>query len=152
MRLPASPIYLTNPEIITSSRSKQISPLKMEGDNGTFNTGMTSAISTAGPKPLDLKLTKDLEESLKPHGGFESVEEMTHRMEILSKLDHLVKQWVKDISVQKNIPPSVAEHVIILMLSDNIFLEKYIIIIILHLCLTAWWQNLHIRFVQIRCA
>jgi poly(A) polymerase len=73
--------------------------------------GMTSALSTAQARPQDLRLTKELEESLKPHGVFESVEEMTHRMEILSKLDNLVKQWVKDMSMKKNIPPSVAEQV-----------------------------------------
>jgi len=77
----------------------------------SLNSGMTSAISTAPPKPLDLKLTKELEELLKSHGIFETTAEMTHRMEILSKLDLLVKNWVRDLSIQKNMPPSVAELV-----------------------------------------
>lgn len=75
------------------------------------NYGVTSPISLAEPKPQDIKLSKDLEAALRPHGMFESVQELTHRMEILSKLDILVKEWVKEVSIQKSIPPSVAEHV-----------------------------------------
>lgn len=75
------------------------------------NYGVTSPISLAEPKPQDIKLSRDLEAVLRPHGMFETDEELTHRMEILGKLDSLVKQWVRDVSVQKSIPPSVAEHV-----------------------------------------
>ncbi|CAL8139536.1 unnamed protein product [Orchesella dallaii] len=83
-----------------------------EGDQSqTGYFGVTSPISLAVPKPQDLKLTKDLETALRPHGMFETVQELTHRMEILSKLDGLVKQWVREVSIQKNIPPSVADHV-----------------------------------------
>lgn len=109
MRLPNSPKF--------ESRDKSTAyEIKMEGDGsvgvaGFTSSGMTSAISTAAPKESDLKLTKELEEALKPHSVFESTEEMTHRMEILSKLDSLVKNWVRDISVLKNIPPSVADQV-----------------------------------------
>jgi len=87
-----------------------------ETNNGsTWGMGMTSALSTAGPKPIDLKLTTELEEALQPHGVFETMAEMTHRMEILSKLDNLVKEWVREMSVKKNIPPSVAEQVSFLL-------------------------------------
>lgn len=73
--------------------------------------GVTSPISLAEPKQADVKLSKDLEAAMKPHGMFETVQELTHRMEILSKLDFLVKEWVKEVSIQKSIPPSVADHV-----------------------------------------
>lgn len=71
--------------------------------------GMTSAISTAGPKPEDLEKTVALEKSLEPFNVFESEQELNHRMEILAKLNGLVKQWIKDISVSKNMPEQVAE-------------------------------------------
>lgn len=32
-------------------------------------------------------------------------------MEVLSKLNNLVKEWIKEVSIAKNIPPSVAEKV-----------------------------------------
>lgn len=117
MRLPSHEI-VTN--IDTSSinlRSLLTGMMDSSSENGNYgynnpiNTGMTSAISTASPKPIDIKLTHDLKEALKPYGCFETVEEMTHRMEVLSRLDRLVKDWVRDVSISKNIPPSVAEQV-----------------------------------------
>jgi poly(A) polymerase len=77
--------------------------------------GMTSAISTAGPKPYDIKLTQELMDALQPLGCFESDEEMNHRMEVLSKLDGLVKRWVRELSIVKNMPPAIAEQVLIII-------------------------------------
>ncbi|KAG5680694.1 hypothetical protein PVAND_010185 [Polypedilum vanderplanki] len=71
--------------------------------------GMTSAISLAMPKPEDLKRTSDLEGTLKPYNVFETEQELNHRMEILAKLNTLVKQWVKDVSIKKNMPEQMAE-------------------------------------------
>ncbi|CAL7945963.1 unnamed protein product [Xylocopa violacea] len=73
--------------------------------------GMTSAISVAEPKPSDLNRTNELKEALKPYNVFESEEELNHRMEILSKLNALVKQWIRDTSIARNMPPNVAEQV-----------------------------------------
>lgn len=73
--------------------------------------GITSPISLAGPKPGDLTLTKALEESLKPYGVFESEEELQHRIVVLGKLNTLVKQWIIDTSLAKNMPESVANLV-----------------------------------------
>lgn len=73
--------------------------------------GMTSAISVAEPKPSDLARTNELREALKPYNVFESDEELHHRMEILSKLNALVKQWIKETSVARNMPPNIAENV-----------------------------------------
>lgn len=73
--------------------------------------GMTSAISVAEPKPSDLARTNELREALKPYNVFESEEELNHRMEILSKLNALVKQWIKETSVARNMPSNIAENV-----------------------------------------
>ncbi|XP_043483065.1 poly(A) polymerase type 3 isoform X1 [Leptopilina heterotoma] len=73
--------------------------------------GMTSAISVAEPKPSDITRTNELKEALKPYNVFESEEELNHRMEILSKLNALVKQWIKDVSIARNMPVNCAEQV-----------------------------------------
>ncbi|KAK6622866.1 hypothetical protein RUM43_008717 [Polyplax serrata] len=74
--------------------------------------GMTSAISLAHPKISDIQKTKELEETLKPFNVFESDAELNFRMEVLSKLNNLVKEWIIDLSVnQKNMPRNVAEQV-----------------------------------------
>lgn len=71
--------------------------------------GMTSAISLAVPKVEDIQRTTDLERSLEPFKVIETEQELNHRMEILAKLNTLVKQWVKDVSVSKNMPEQMAE-------------------------------------------
>lgn len=73
--------------------------------------GMTSAISMAAPKPMDLVRTGELEEALKPFEVFETEAELNHRMVILGKLYSLVKQWIKDVSISRNMPENVAENV-----------------------------------------
>lgn len=73
--------------------------------------GMTSAISTAGPKPIDIEKTSELNEALTPYSVFESEAEMHHRMEVLGTLHRLVRQWIRDESIRKNMPPSVADTV-----------------------------------------
>lgn len=82
--------------------------------NGSKNSqsktlGMTSAISIAEPKPEDFKKTDELHFSLEPYNVFETEHELNHRMEILSKLNVLVKEWVRDVSIAKNMPPESAK-------------------------------------------
>jgi poly(A) polymerase len=64
-----------------------------------------------GPKPIDHEKTAELKQSLEPYGVFESEIEMHHRMEVLGKLNSLVRKWIRDLSMQRNMPPSVADTV-----------------------------------------
>ncbi|XP_072129417.1 poly(A) polymerase beta-like isoform X2 [Mobula birostris] len=73
--------------------------------------GITSSISLALPKENDYVLTQKLIEALKPYGVFEEEEELQHRIAILGKLNSLVKEWIRDISEVKNLPPSVIDNV-----------------------------------------
>lgn len=94
----------------TNSSNNNQSQKDQNQQNGASKTlGMTSAISTAAPKPDDIVKTKNLEKALEPYNVFESEEELNHRMEILAKLNTLVKEWVRDVSVSKNMPPQLAE-------------------------------------------
>eukprot|EP00088_Acartia_fossae_P040415 TRINITY_DN4209_c0_g1_i9.p1 TRINITY_DN4209_c0_g1~~TRINITY_DN4209_c0_g1_i9.p1 ORF type:complete len:630 (-),score=201.37 TRINITY_DN4209_c0_g1_i9:369-2258(-) len=83
----------------------------MTNTTTTKNLGMTAPISAAGPEQKDLDLTKQLEDALRPHDVFESDEELNHRLSVLSQLNDLVKQWVKDVSVEKSMPENVATTV-----------------------------------------
>ncbi|XP_033625951.1 poly(A) polymerase beta-like [Asterias rubens] len=73
--------------------------------------GITSPISLQEPKPEDLIHSEKLIEALKPHGVFENEDELNHRMVVLAKLDEIVKDWVQETSLKKNIPPNIAETV-----------------------------------------
>ncbi|KAK2714426.1 hypothetical protein QYM36_008850 [Artemia franciscana] len=94
----------------SSGNILQSKPVVQNEQPKTF--GMTSAISLAGPKPFDIQKTTELEETLKAHGCFESDDEMKHRLEVLSKLNDLVKDWIRDLSENvKKLPASVVENV-----------------------------------------
>ncbi|KAK4336833.1 hypothetical protein RND71_043653 [Anisodus tanguticus] len=73
--------------------------------------GVTSPLSTAPPKPEDYVFTKQLEECLKSYDLFESEEEMNNRMQVLSKVNQLVKQFVQKVSEQKKMPPEAAAQI-----------------------------------------
>lgn len=79
------------------------------GQNGNAkNLGMTSAISTAGPKPEDIQATAELASQLERFNVFESEKELNHRMEILAKLNTLANNFIKDLSISQNIPSETA--------------------------------------------
>jgi len=73
--------------------------------------GMTAPISLAMPEPADMERTRELVKALEPYGCFESEAELNHRMEVLANLNTLVKTWIKDLSIEKNMPREVAETV-----------------------------------------
>ena len=73
--------------------------------------GMTVPISLDGPKTHDVERTQALIKALEPHGCFESEAELSHRMEVLATLNTLIKDWIKDLSIEKNMPADVAETI-----------------------------------------
>uniref|UniRef100_A0A1B6CNZ7 Poly(A) polymerase n=1 Tax=Clastoptera arizonana TaxID=38151 RepID=A0A1B6CNZ7_9HEMI len=89
----------------------QVTSTQQTQNNNQRTLGMTSAITFAFPKPLDLQRTSELQDALKPFNVCESDQELNHRMEILSKLNCLVKEWIKEVSISRNMPENVAEQV-----------------------------------------
>jgi poly(A) polymerase len=63
------------------------------------------------PDPADLIATEQLEETLRSYDYFESDVELMHRLEVLSKLNRLVRDWIRDVSLFKNLPPEIVESV-----------------------------------------
>ncbi|XP_055373018.1 poly(A) polymerase type 3 [Condylostylus longicornis] len=100
---------ITNATTSSSSVSNNNQANQMQPKSTPKTLGMTSAISLAEPKAEDLHKTKELHKTLEPFNVFESEEELNHRMAILAKLNTLVKQWVRDVSISKNMPPQAAE-------------------------------------------
>ncbi|XP_066148379.1 poly(A) polymerase type 3 isoform X1 [Euwallacea fornicatus] len=82
-----------------------------KSDESSVTLGMTSAISAAPPKQVDLIRTTELEGTLSAFDVFESKQDLNHRMLVLGKLCSLVKRWIKDLSIKCNMPESVAENV-----------------------------------------
>lgn len=63
--------------------------------------GITEPISTAPPTEKDIKLNAALEKTLRDYNLFESAEESRKREEVLGKLNVIVKEWVRQVSVLK---------------------------------------------------
>lgn len=63
--------------------------------------GVTEPISLAFPTEQNLKDTAALEKQLRDFGLFESAEESQKREELLGKLNALVKEWIRQVSVRK---------------------------------------------------
>lgn len=82
-----------------------------KSNDSLITLGLTSAISVAPPKPIDLVRTMELKRTLSVFDVFETDKELNHRMLILGKLYCLVQKWIKDLSNKWNIPESVAESV-----------------------------------------
>ncbi|XP_009872428.1 PREDICTED: poly(A) polymerase gamma, partial [Apaloderma vittatum] len=73
--------------------------------------GVTSPISLAHPKTIDVIQTQKLIEAMKPLGVFEDEKELNHRIVVLGKLNNLVNEWISELGESKNLPPSEAADV-----------------------------------------
>jgi poly(A) polymerase len=73
--------------------------------------GITPSISSKYPDPMDYVATKNLEDTLISYDYFESSEELAHRLQVLGKLNTLVRQWIRTVSLAKNVPSEIAESV-----------------------------------------
>lgn len=71
--------------------------------------GVSAPISTAQPTPEEIEETIKLEECLRSFNLFESEEEMSHRMTVLSQINTLAEQWIREVSRAKNFPAEVAD-------------------------------------------
>ncbi|GAA0165241.1 mRNA polyadenylation factor [Lithospermum erythrorhizon] len=60
--------------------------------------GVTKPLSVAGPMDVDLQRTLDLEKFLEDSGLYESAEEAEKRIEVLARLKHIVKEWVRELT------------------------------------------------------
>ena len=58
-----------------------------------------------------MKLTEELRQCLVNFGLFDTAEETVRRMDVLRRINGLVKQWVRDTTLAKHMPEDVADSV-----------------------------------------
>lgn len=92
----------------TQKQQGQNSSSQAQNGNATRNYGMTSAISTAGPKPEDIEATNELRNCLERFNVFESERALNHRMDILAKLNALANVFIQELTVNQNVPADAA--------------------------------------------
>lgn len=91
-------------------KSDQSTNRANQNGNAPKNFGMTSAISTAKPKPEDIEATISLRKALEQFNVFESEPALNHRMAILAKLNAMVNTFIKDLSISQNVPVDTANR------------------------------------------
>jgi poly(A) polymerase Pap1 len=63
--------------------------------------GVSPPICIKFPNERDLRLTKELEDYLRKCGLYETDTDMQRRLEVLRKINTMVKKWVKTVSQDK---------------------------------------------------
>lgn len=80
--------------------------------NGTIRSyGVSKPVSLENPTASELLSSENLEETLRTNGYFESEIELAHRIDVMSKINDLAKKWIKNVSIEKNLPAEIAENV-----------------------------------------
>ncbi|CAF0877495.1 unnamed protein product [Adineta ricciae] len=72
--------------------------------------GITQPISTKSPDAFDHVQTQNLEDTLRSYDYFESSEELSHRVQVMAKLNVLVREWIRSVSLAKNVPTEIADN------------------------------------------
>ena len=72
--------------------------------------GIIKPISIKFPEPSDLVASEHLEDTLRSFDYFESNEELSHRIEVLAKLNVLVREWIRNVSLAKNMPSEIVDN------------------------------------------
>ncbi len=72
--------------------------------------GITPPVSTAEPTQRDRDITASLVETLTALGQFEPETEATKRQVVLAQLSQLFKTFVRETSLKKGLPESIADE------------------------------------------
>lgn len=73
------------------------------------NYGVTKPISLAGPTDADIQRNIELEKFLIDSGLYESKEEAAKREEVLGRIDQIVKNWVKQLTLLRGYTEQMVE-------------------------------------------
>ncbi|KAN0039230.1 hypothetical protein ACTA71_001424 [Dictyostelium dimigraforme] len=101
----------TKPQLPSSLSVNNLHTIQGSTDQPTI-LGVTEPISTAPPSSIDFKLSTELENTLISFNLFESPEESRKREEILGKLNQIVREWAKQVSLKKGYPEQTASEVV----------------------------------------
>ncbi|KYQ91138.1 poly(A) polymerase [Tieghemostelium lacteum] len=100
---------VSTPPIIASTTA----PISTNGEiSKPQYYGVTEPISLSFPTSVDLKFSQDLENTLKSFGLFESQEESKKREEVLGKLNQIVLDWAKKVSLKRGFTEQMAAEVV----------------------------------------
>uniref|UniRef100_A0A914D405 Polynucleotide adenylyltransferase n=1 Tax=Acrobeloides nanus TaxID=290746 RepID=A0A914D405_9BILA len=88
-----------------------LAPQQQQSYEGVAQYGVSQPICTKLPTERDIQLTKELDECLRSFNIFEDEEELQQRLNVLRRINSLVKAWVRKVSIQKKIPDEYLDKV-----------------------------------------
>ena len=83
------------------SSNEQNNSGSLQQQSLTPQYGVSPPICVKFPTERDLRLTKELEDYLRKCGLYETDADMQRRLEVLRKINTMVKKWVKTVSQDK---------------------------------------------------
>ncbi|KAJ9537442.1 hypothetical protein OSB04_030175 [Centaurea solstitialis] len=96
--------------MVGSERENGSSPTPPAQKADVKKYGVMNPISYAGPTEVDVQRNALLEKLLMDSGIYESAEETARREEVLSRLDKIIKDWVKQLTRQKGYTEKMVEE------------------------------------------
>ncbi|XP_024996060.1 nuclear poly(A) polymerase 4-like isoform X1 [Cynara cardunculus var. scolymus] len=96
--------------MVGSERENGSSPTPPAQKADVKKYGVMNPISYAGPSEVDVQKNALLEKLLMDSGIYESAEETARREEVLSRLDKIIKDWVKQLTRQKGYTEKMVEE------------------------------------------
>lgn len=75
-----------------------------------YSLGVSQIMSDREPDDIELKRTDQLRECLKGFDLFETDDEMQLRCKVLNEINKLSQRWIKDLSIDKRMPPDIANQ------------------------------------------
>lgn len=105
-------LLLLAPIKMAQINSKQIYPQanSTQQPRQNYHLGVSQIMSDREPDDIELKRTDQLEECLKSFDLFESEQEMQLRCKVLNEVNKLSQKWIKDLSLEKRMPPELADQ------------------------------------------
>lgn len=75
-----------------------------------YYLGVSQTMNDREPDEIELKRTDQLVECLKSFDLFETEQEMELRCKVLSEINKLSQRWIKELSLEKRMPPELANQ------------------------------------------
>ena len=112
---PSEPSPVTMPTLLMNGQpsptTMSIVQQQLDRQAPLRSYGISRPISLDFPSPSDLSATRNLEETLRSYDYFESDAELAHRIDVLTKLNRLVRSWIRDVSLAKHFPREFIDNV-----------------------------------------
>lgn len=99
-----------NSSVATYSQQASQQQQNQAQRQSNYYLGVSQIMSDRDPDEIELSRTEQLKECLKGFDLFETEQEMELRSKVLGEIFKLSQKWVKELSIEKRMPPDIANQ------------------------------------------